>query len=261
MTSSIYGFTIDDSKVQIIEQEGFTTYTFFAFREQTDLLDYSILENYVYKEFADGSYSQFLISYVNCVIQENGVINCDDTGQTIITISDDDLMHGRGCEPEFIDLATTIVCYDVPCTGGDNHVLGDEDYSSCALVLVHESIHAELLERCIQLGIITSAGYGASNWQVLFNFSNGQIIQSDLGDILFATLVDQYSSYNGGPLNSNWQHDMFNVLGYRDRIIEDLNSYHLLLDDPLNPFENHLNNNGILILVCQNILNYLRGKV
>lgn len=55
-TSSTYGFTISDTQVQVIEQDNFTTYTFFAFRDE---INTSIIENYVFKEFSDGTFVQF----------------------------------------------------------------------------------------------------------------------------------------------------------------------------------------------------------
>jgi hypothetical protein len=114
-----------------------------------------------------------------------------------------------------------------------------------AAVIVHEAIHAEIFERCIQLGIISQVTYDSS-WVVYANFSNGQVISSNFSDLLFATLIDQYSSYGGGSINPNWQHDIFAVAGYKERISADLAIYYELLDDSLNPFENNLNNGTII---------------
>lgn len=35
-------------------------------------------------------------------------------------------------------------------------------------------------------------------------------------------MIDLYSSYGGPPVNLNWQHDIFNVSGYRERVSQDL---------------------------------------
>ena len=429
----------------------------------------------MFKEFDDGSYSQFLLTYTNCSFNEDGVIICDNNDLIIESINDTGLFFSRGCGPEFIDVTTENVCYGIGCNGGGNHMPGDDGFNNCicrtdancnvgydycydrdifhfsdcsggtytttnsdgspntggqgggsttnppppnttigvpfslyeflaeeclnsgynpnnlnntvvpidlsnfnltpeqvqdifnylniengcsdeakefvrlaleaideggevdfddelvidesfknnpkancvynkmkqinntlftgimdsfdgnrevrlklkvedipmiggisqngktlprasgpnfnrtfdiildpdfvenaslieiAIVIIHESIHAEIMERCIQLGIITEITYD-NNWLVHMTFGNGEIISSDFQNTLFALLVDNYSEYNGGSQNLNWQHDLFDVSGYRSRVSEDLSIFHQVLDDSLDPFINNLNN-------------------
>lgn len=59
-SSSTYGFTIDETEVQVIAQEGFATYTFPVHRETEEM---TVVENYVLKQFDDGTYQQYLLTY------------------------------------------------------------------------------------------------------------------------------------------------------------------------------------------------------
>ncbi len=127
-----------------------------------------------------------------------------------------------------------------------------------ALVLIHEVIHAEIMERCVQLGIITSLIYN-STWEASLNFGDGTLTTTDFPSTLFAMLVANYSNYVGATTSSsnNWQHDLFNVLNYRAKIAEDLRDAHILLDDTLNPFENNLNNGTMFDLTIDEYFNLM----
>lgn len=127
-----------------------------------------------------------------------------------------------------------------------------------SLTLVHEMIHAEIMERCIQLGIITALNYN-SNWEVSLSFSNGAATSTNLPSILFAHLVSNYSNYLGTTPNSssNWQHDLYNVTNYRSRIAQNLSQVHPLLNDTTNPFENNLNNGTIINLTMNEYFNLI----
>jgi hypothetical protein len=118
-----------------------------------------------------------------------------------------------------------------------------------ALTLVHEMIHAEIMERCIQLGIITGLTFNG-NWEASLSFSNGTITSTDIPTILFATLISNYSNYLGTTPNSssNWQHDLYNLTNYRAQIAVNIAQVHPLIDNPNNPFENNLNEGTMLNL-------------
>jgi hypothetical protein len=154
-------------------------------------------------------------------------------------------------DPNYTYNAMTLPRYNGNGSIRSFDIVLDQDYLEnaslleIALTLVHEAIHAEIFERCIQLGIITAA-YSNSNWLSSVSFNNGQVITTNFSNQLFAVLVDNYSSYGGGNSNPNWQHDVFSAAGYRNRISDDLSTYHPLLDDTQNPFANNLNNGTII---------------
>lgn len=126
----------------------------------------------------------------------------------------------------------------------DEQFVQNSSLIEIALTLFHELIHAEIMERCIQLGIISSLNNN-SNGEVGVNFSNGSIGTTNLPDLLFSMLVDNYSNYSdpNNQSNPNWQHELFSILNYREQISTSLEQVHLLLNDPNNPFESNLNSN------------------
>jgi len=109
-------------------------------------------------------------------------------------------------------------------------------------------IHAEIMERCVQLGIITSAAFNPINWNVSMNFSNGTTLSSNLSDVLYASIIFHYKNFQG---NSNWQHEIFDVTGYRQGIANNLSETHPYLDNYSNPFENNLNTGQIIPLTME----------
>ncbi|MGR7813012.1 hypothetical protein [Lacinutrix undariae] len=127
----------------------------------------------------------------------------------------------------------------------DQNFIQNSSLIEIAFALIHESIHAEIMERCFQLGIITSmtsSGFGVTT----ITYSNGQVISSDIPDYIFASLISQY--VNTSNPNPNWQHEIYSPLNYITKISEDLEQAHPLLDDTTNPFENNLNTNSLLNL-------------
>ncbi|WP_417195301.1 hypothetical protein [Bizionia sp.] len=103
-----------------------------------------------------------------------------------------------------------------------------------ALLLIHESLHAELLDRCVELGIIdtfNSAGYP--------NFTNTSVTYNS-NEELFALIVNFYTTYTGG--NTEWNHNLFTILNYRLLIIQNLLDIHPSLNDTNNDFLTNVNN-------------------
>lgn len=107
-----------------------------------------------------------------------------------------------------------------------------------AETLMHETVHAELLERCIQSGLIESLFISPSGLQSV-RFINDPITYNTPA-IIFNQLVLRYRAADGG--NTDWQHDLFNIFDYRDKISDDLGVIHTLIDDPGNQFENIIYN-------------------
>lgn len=126
-SSETYGFTINDNNVQIIETDGFTTFTFLVFRDDTE--DSTILENYVLKEYADGSYEQFLLKY-DYTEDEEGNRTYDTDALNVEFIEDDSLLFSKNsCTPEFVEVLDDFVCTTRErCTGLGRH----EDSNGCA---------------------------------------------------------------------------------------------------------------------------------
>ncbi|HET8809930.1 MAG TPA: hypothetical protein VFM65_06650, partial [Flavobacteriaceae bacterium] len=73
-----------------------------------------------------------------------------------------------------------------------------------ALAIIHESIHAELIDRCISLGIIESIN---SIGMVTFT---GDPNNYDLSAVIFNLMVLHYANPGPNP-NPNWNHDLFTV--------------------------------------------------
>ena len=125
--SSEYGFTINEEKVQIIVNENYTTYTFFVEREENQN---GILENYVYKEYEDGSYGQFLLTYYYTFDEEgNKIFDTNNLG--VAQIDDESLLVNRNpesgdCHPHFEQIENGMICtYNERCTGYLNHEIGN----------------------------------------------------------------------------------------------------------------------------------------
>uniref|UniRef100_UPI004049F1AD hypothetical protein n=1 Tax=Gelidibacter sp. TaxID=2018083 RepID=UPI004049F1AD len=104
--SELYGFVIDTSRVQIIEQEGFTTYAFTAIRQQPIA---GIMENYLYKQNNDGTYQQYLLGYY-CTVDEDGNIQYTAEDLLITPIDDPSLLSRDSCYPEFVQVGENTVC-------------------------------------------------------------------------------------------------------------------------------------------------------
>jgi hypothetical protein len=123
-TSSQYGFTIEEDKVQIVEHADYTTYTFVVKRETPTE---EILENYLFKQFLDGSYRQYLLTYYYGT-DSNGIRVLDPTHMDIEAIEDENLVLNRSsdCFPHFEEAFIGMNCtYRATCTGFFGHELGD----------------------------------------------------------------------------------------------------------------------------------------
>lgn len=123
-TSEIYGFTINDNNVQIIEFDNYTTYTFMIFRNNPEP---NILENYVLKEFDDGSYQQSILRFAFTLDVENQIIY-DTNYFEVQPIIDQDLLFSKeGCSPEFVEALEDMTCtFNLRCTGNSQHETAGE---------------------------------------------------------------------------------------------------------------------------------------
>jgi hypothetical protein len=112
-----------------------------------------------------------------------------------------------------------------------------------ALAIVHEAIHAELLERCIISGLIQQAT--TINDQVYITFNANPGTTYTMEDQIFNALVNYYNSLGNG--NPQWNHDLFTVLSYRTALTQNLLAIHPWLDDQTNPFQNTINSDGTFV--------------
>ncbi len=108
-----------------------------------------------------------------------------------------------------------------------------------ALAIIHESIHAELLERSIQSGLLLNIGTNGS--YTFQNYGN----PSSLNNItIFNALSTYYKNYGGS--NPQWNHDQFNIFGYREAMRQNLEDSHPWLDNQQNPFQNIINSDPVI---------------
>ncbi|KAB8152947.1 hypothetical protein EZY14_011190 [Kordia sp. TARA_039_SRF] len=117
-------FQIEESHVQIIEQENFTTYTFFVYR---NTLTPGILENYTYKEYNDNTFEQYLLKY-HYTFDQNGEIIYDTNIFEVDIIQGNSLISKStvSCVPEFVEVLDSFICtYNERCTGSGRHEAGD----------------------------------------------------------------------------------------------------------------------------------------
>lgn len=114
----------------------------------------------------------------------------------------------------------------------DRNFVNNASTIEIAFTLIHELIHAELLERCIKLNLVRSMS------PVSIAFYDSPLILSSKTAI-FNALINHYLHYNGS-INSQWNHDLMNVFNYRAKISAYLAQVHSLLD-PNNNFANALN--------------------
>ncbi|PTX60463.1 hypothetical protein C8N46_106107 [Kordia periserrulae] len=125
-TVSENNFYINKSKVQIIQQQNFTTYTFYVTR---DSMLPSIVENYSYKEYNDGAYEQYLLKY-HYTVDTNGEIFFDTSILEIEFIQGESLVskNASDCVPQFVEVIDNLVCtYQSKCwgPGAGGHEVGD----------------------------------------------------------------------------------------------------------------------------------------
>jgi len=194
------------------------------------------------------------IKNINGSVFKNLLSNFDNSKNALLRLRIDNIPQNSSGLPE---RARTR-----PRASGSNlrsfEIVLDQDFVShaslieIALALIHEMIHAEIMERCVRLGIISALNYN-NNWETLVTFSNETILSTSISDVLFAHMISTYSNYQGpaSGSSSNWQHELFNVADYRESIANNLSDIHLFLDDLSNPFENNLNNGQIIPLTFE----------
>ncbi len=119
----------------------------------------------------------------------------------------------------------------------DPAVVSNASTIEIALMIIHESIHAELLDRCVQLGIINAFDTNGNP-----NFTNTSNTYTTY-ETLFSLLVYQYKNYGG--TNSQWNHDLFTVLNYRTKMAQNLVSIHPWLNDTNNDFLTNVNSDNL----------------
>ena len=124
LNSVTYDFSINEHEVQIIQTDNYTTYTFLVIRDEPQE---GILENYMFKEFNDGNYKQFLLTYYFTYDSfGNKVFDTNDMGVELIT--DESLIQNRSgnCHPHFVEVFQGWACtFRENCTGPGNHEMGD----------------------------------------------------------------------------------------------------------------------------------------
>ncbi|QTE21309.1 hypothetical protein [Polaribacter cellanae] len=108
-----------------------------------------------------------------------------------------------------------------------------------ALAIIHETIHAELLDRSIQSGLILNIKPNGS-----YTFQNYGNISTYNNITIFNALTTYYKNLGNG--NPQWNHDQFNIFGYRQKLSENLNQIHPWLDDLNNPFINFINSDSVI---------------
>lgn len=122
ITSDIYGFSIDTSKVQIIVSDTYHSYTFLVERENGPS---EVLENYVLTLFNDGGYTQLLISYP--IIEVDGAMTYDINTASVSYINDQSLLAKADTCPTSDEIIgwdpNAGECIAVNCTAGGNHTV------------------------------------------------------------------------------------------------------------------------------------------
>jgi hypothetical protein len=119
-----------------------------------------------------------------------------------------------------------------------------------ALAIIHELVHAELLVRSIDSGLILSINSNGT-----YTFQNYGA-PSPLNNLtIFNALTTYYKNLGNG--NPQWNHDQFNVFGLRDEIKENLLAIHPWLDNQTDPFENYLTSGPIIFSSLSDYFSYL----
>ncbi|KGO81369.1 hypothetical protein Q762_09120 [Flavobacterium cauense R2A-7] len=111
-----------------------------------------------------------------------------------------------------------------------------------ALIYIHESIHAELLDRCFRLGLIRSISYQNGTPNIIFN--DNPDISYNTSDTLFSALAIHYFHYDGG---SEWNHNLFTILNYRTKMVQNLINIHPWLNSSNSDFVNNVNNDPYIV--------------
>lgn len=135
LTSNTYDFWIDESEVQIIHFQNYSTYVFKV--QRTEKSD-GVLENYLLKRYSDNKYEQYLIKYYYQMNGEGERIY-DLNKFDFSRIDDESLLFSRECVPHFeSELVMSCVTY-TNCTGPGNHEPGDDN---CTCETLHPCYRA-----------------------------------------------------------------------------------------------------------------------
>ncbi|RTL14266.1 MAG: hypothetical protein EKK56_01830 [Flavobacteriaceae bacterium] len=124
----------------------------------------------------------------------------------------------------------------------DQNFVNNASTIEIALTLIHELIHAELLERCLRLGIISNMGFNSTTYNGLFSFnSSGQQISpmDNYGLSFLNLLIQEYRNYSN---QSEWNHNLMTGLNYNNIISQNLLEAYPLLNNPSFDFLNNINN-------------------
>jgi hypothetical protein len=108
-----------------------------------------------------------------------------------------------------------------------------------ALTLIHELMHAELIERCIRLGILNSVTVN-SNYNAIYSFANGLQIPSTANSLVISAMINQYLTYNGAA--NEWNHNLMTAFNYSNILSQNLQLVYPLINDLTNDFINNINN-------------------
>lgn len=187
----------------------------------------------------------------------NDIINdhFDSSKNSKITFSVDNITTGEDAQTRQNTTSSGVAFYDIVI---DTDFANNASALEIALTLIHESIHAELLDRCFQLGLINSASYNPTTGQAMVIFNSSPTVFSTESAIYNQLLIE----YNAYPPSSSgdWNHDLFNVLHYRTKIIQNLMNIHPWLNDTANDFLNNVNNDPFIIggpYTLEQLLNYI----
>lgn len=133
------------------------------------------------------------------------------------------------------------------------------NYTNTSLTLIHELIHAELFQRCIELGIITNMNYN-QNYDGVFYFENGTNFSTLNSSALINALIQSYLNYSNP---SQWTHNLMTDLNYNNIITQNLIQAYPLLNDPNYDFISNINtdpNNNYGNFTLQNAMKYLSWR-
>ncbi|WP_290696818.1 hypothetical protein [Lacinutrix sp.] len=111
-----------------------------------------------------------------------------------------------------------------------------------ALTLIHESIHAELIERLVRLGLIVDINYLNGQGTSITFTGNSQVFS--IQTVIFNQLLVRYNAFP--PQNNNqWNHEFFNALSYRTKMAQNLVNIHAWLNDTENDFLTNVNGDSL----------------
>ena len=132
----------------------------------------------------------------------------------------------------------------------DSTFINNTSTLDLANLIMHEVIHAELTERCLQLGLLQSIAPDGSTV-----FSDNPTFPLTDPELIFRELVYHYANFDSPT--SEWNHDLFNVLNYREKLEQALLNIHPILNDPSNDFLSNVIADTIAIVSKPNTLQEL----